>query len=93
MSVSSACTGSSPYSIKGLPEDDYQLLVIGNLGQQQASRVLAFDVPPRSTEPFEVSVTNQTQLNGSIVVVFSSNRERVDFQCSVSGCDFFTCEF
>ena len=67
--------------------------MLGRNKQQQAAKLFLIEVLPTSG-PLEVSVTHRLDMNGSIKVEFSANRDDgVSFQCSVGGNPLFGCKY
>jgi hypothetical protein len=83
---------SSPYLIKGLPEGEHRLIVIGRKWGQQATKLFAFEI--ESDHPLQVVAEQlpSTDAEGNVLVNFTANRPDVNFQCSLGGDDFTGCQ-
>ena len=85
-------TGSSPYSIEGLPEGEHTLFVLGRKWGQQATKLFTFKIV--SDDPFQVMAEQLPGIDaeGNIRVNLAANRQNVKFQCSLGGNEFTECK-
>ena len=85
-------TGTSPYQMSTPTPGRYSLLVMGRHEGQVASRLLWFEVLPRSGRLDVTAIQRNITPNASVLVEFAANRLDVEFQCTTGDVPFRRCE-